>query len=236
MLSSRTSRLVVCVVAASVVALSLTGCGTDLRPGLAASVNQTSITEEQIDELSAAACVYTASAQQAAGTDDGKPSLVISELKGSLLGSVIAFQLTDEIADQMGLAVSEAQIDKAAQQQATPDGMPTREGAVIEAFLRDAGENQLQQALIGAHLRDPSITTVESATQDDVDAAGDYLTKYFAKADVEVAPSYGTWDGSRLVTGSGSLSDPVSTKAAEQPMPGEPNPALESLPASQLCG
>lgn len=233
---STSRRRTLCLAGGWLVAVTMTGCGTDLRPGLAAIVNKTSITEEQIDDLSAAACAYTVSARKAGGTDDGKPSLVISELKSSLLDSEIAFQLTDEAADRMGLSVSQAQIDQAARQQTMPDDLPAQDAAVIEAFLHDAAENHLQQALIGVHLRDPSRTTVKSATQHDVDAAKAYLTKYFAAADVEVAPSYGTWDGAKLSPGSGSLSDPVSTTQSEQPVPGQPNPALESLPVSQLCG
>ncbi len=218
-----------------VVVAALSGCGTDLHPGAAATVSGTTITDETVDDLTAAACVYTVTQAKANGTSDGKPSLAIADLKSSLLSSLIAFQLTEEAAAEMKLTPSQAQVDKAAQAQTLPEGMPEGEGVLIEDFFHDVAKNQLQQSLIGAHLSDPSVTTVDMATQQNVDAARDYLDKYFAKADVEVAPSYGRWDGVQLKPGTGSLSDPVSTTAAEPVLPGQENSALESLPPSQVC-
>ncbi len=218
---------------AVLVGVSVAGCGADLHPGVAAVVNDTTVTNEAIDELSTAACSFT----ELNEPENDEPALILAELRTSLLGSTITFHLTAEAADEMGLSVPEAQIAKATQQQPPmPDAMPDDEADLLETFFKDAAKNQLEQTLIGAHLRDSSITTVDDARDADLETAQEYLEGYYSDQDVEISPRYGTWNGSSVEGGTGSLSDPVSTTAAEEPLPGQPNPELKSLPPSQVCG
>lgn len=229
--SARSRRLR--VVGACLAAVALVGgCGTGLHPGAAAVVDGTAITDEQMEDLSVAACNFTE-----VSSDDENPSLVIADLRTSLLGSLISFQLTESAAAEMGITVSDADVARmASQQPPVPDGLAADDQEVIEQFFEDVARNQIQQALIGARVRDRSITDVDQATEEDVRAAQEFLNEYFADVDVDVSPSYGRWDGNSLVQSTGSLSDPVFVTPAEPPEPGQPNEALKTLPSAQLCG
>lgn len=225
---SRSRRLV--GVAASVATVAvLSGCGADLRPGAAATVSGTTITDESIDNLAQAFCAYIEEGEKQQGVDDGRPAIGIADLKLNLLNGLVAFELTDTAAEELNIDVPAAEVDKALGDLGLPDALDAEQMALLEGFFTDLQENDLQNTMIEEK---------ESA---------DYVQTYFSKANVEVSPSYGSWDGGKIEPGTGSLSDPVSTTAATTPPPGQDpvaaqkaqeaaQQALEALPPSQVCG
>ncbi len=225
---SRSRRLV--GVAASVAALAaLSGCGGDLHPGAAAAVNGTTITDETLDNLAQAFCAYVEEGEKEQGVDDGRPAIAINDLKLNLLNGLVAFELTDTAAQELNIDVPAAEIEKGLSDVSLPDALDADEVELLEGFFSNLQENELQ------------------STQIEEKESADYLQKYFSKADVEISPSYGRWDDEKIETGTGSLSDPVSTTASPTPPPGQDpaaaqeaqdaaQQALEALPPSQVCG
>ena len=222
--------------ALALAAAMVTGCGADLRPGTAAVVNGTKISQEEVDELVGAACEYTQLSREQSGNSAGAGSLARSGLRASLVDALIHFELTRAKADELGVSVSDAQVAKLASGNPMPDGMDSSDEELLSEFFRDAARAQLLQGVIGAHLKDPSVTTGDNVTQQDVEAAAEYRDSYANKADVELNPRYGTWTGSRVEQASGSLSDPVDTTAAPVAVPGQPADTVAALPESHKCG
>ncbi|MBA2774986.1 MAG: SurA N-terminal domain-containing protein [Nocardioidaceae bacterium] len=231
MLSHRWSRgrRLVGVAASAAAVAALSGCGADLHPGAAATVNGTTITDESIDNLAQAFCAYIEEGEKQEAVDDQKPAIAIGDLKLNLLNGLVAFELTDTAAQELGIGVPPAQIEKSLGDLNLPDALDADEVELLEGFFDNLQENELQNTMIEEK---------ESA---------DYLQKYFSKADVEVSPSFGRWDGEKIEPGTGSLSDPVSTTASPTPPPGQDpvaaqeaqaaaQQALEALPPSQVCG
>lgn len=212
--------------------LLLAGCGIDIHPGAAAVVNGHVISQSQVDDLVLAACDYSRAVRAEQG--GAEPTQSMGNLRTSLAGALIQFEITDEAASQLGLSVSEAKISELTSANPMPAGLSGESRDLLEGFFHDASRAQLQQAVLGAHLSDPKVTTADDVTPANVDAGMRYLDSFAAKQDVTVDPSYGSWDGSALVSSSGSLSDPVSTTPAARPNP-SPD-AVADLPPSQVCG
>ncbi len=229
-------RRAFCAVATAVAVVATSSCGTDLRPGVAASVNDTTITERTIDDLTEAICSFNEVQRKQQGLT--QPSQSVQDLRAGIVESLVILELTDQAAEQKGVTVSDALVAKNAAETPIPETLPADQKALLEDFLAMRTLQGLQQGAIGANLRDSSVTTADKITEADISAANSYLQKFAKKQDVEVSPRYGVWDGTRLQFGTGSLSDPVSTTAAPPPVPGEPEPPESTLtaPASQLCG
>lgn len=215
------------LVSSAAAVLMLAGCGTNFHPGAAAVVNDHAISESEVDNLVLAACEYSKEVRLEQG--GAEPGQSMASLRSSLAAALIRFEITDEAATQLGLSVSDAKIAELTAANQIPPGLSETTRELLEGFFLDASRAQLQQAVVGAHLSDPQVTTADHITSADSDAATQYLNHFAAKQDVTVNPSYGSWDGSALVHGSGSLSDPVSTTAtAAAP--------VADLPPSQVCG
>lgn len=216
---------------AVVVGLALSGCGTQFHPGQAAIVDGDAISASHVDDLVLAACDYSEQVRVEQG--GAEPTQSMASLRFGLMQALIQFDITDEAARQLGLSVSDAKIAEVASTSTMPPGLSSSSESLLKQFFSDSAKAQLQQAVIGAHLRDPKVTTADSVNQSDVQAAAPYLKKFAAKQDVIVDPSFGRWNGTTLVSASGSLSDPVSTTP---PAVGGPSPAVADLPPSQVCG
>jgi SurA-like protein len=230
------SRLLVAG-AGSVAAVLLSGCGADLHPGVAAVVNGETISQGRIDDLVSAACDYTKLTREGSAQGSTSASLGLATLRTSLTTALVQFTLTEAAAEELDVSVTDAQVTNLASGNPMPDGISDDAKDVISEFFYDASKTQLLQGVIGVHLKDSSVTHVDNVTQEDVNAAADYMKKYFEKADVEINPSYGRWSGNSIDEGSGSLSDPIETTKTTAPLPGQPAPdPLEKLPDSQKCG
>lgn len=220
-----------CLVAAGMATLLLTGCGTGIRPGAAAVVNGHVISQDEVDELVLAACDYSKAVRLEQG--GAEPTQSMATLRSSLAEALIQFEITNAAAAQLGLSVSDAKVAELTSANPMPPGLSRSSRDLLEEFFYKASRAQLQQAVVGAHLRDPEVTTADAVTPADLEAATKYLDSFASKQDVSVNPSYGEWDGSALVDVSGSLSDPVSTTPTPADSAADP---VEGLPPSQVCG
>lgn len=195
-------------------------------------VDGTAITANHIDDLVLAACDYSKQARLSQG--GAVPTQSMANLRANLTKALISFAITDRAASKLGVSVSAARVAQVAGTSSMPAGVSAQTKSLLMQFFYASAKAQLQQAVIGAHLRDPSITTADSVTQNDVSAAAPYLLKFASQQDVSVDPSFGKWDGTRLIDTSGSLSYPVS--ATPTPATGISAGAVKDLPPSQVCG
>lgn len=223
------------VLALAVTAATTLGCGLDLHPGAAATVDGDEISQDSVDQLVSAACNFIEVGNEGSAT----PRQVgASTLRSSLTSTLVGFALTDKAvdADHLDLTVYSADVESADTTK-LPDGLSDTDATLLDDFFYDLAQEQVQQATIGAHLKDDSVTTSADVSSNDVALASDYMTTLFSAADVDVNPGYGTWDGSVVNAGSGSLSDPVSSEAkytAENASSGSGD--VSGLPPTQVCG
>jgi hypothetical protein len=116
-----------------------------------------------------------------------------------------------------------------------PTGLSDSDKKVLTGFFYKQAKAQVQQAVIGAHLKDPSVTTSAGVGMSSASDASSYVVGKLKAADVDVNPQYGEWNGRTVATASGSLSDPVSS-AATSLLTAQGNTNVENLPASMVCG
>lgn len=208
--------------------LAITGCDQSFHPGAAAVVDGTTISEDQLDDVVTSVCNYLEIANETSQT----PSTpTFAELKASFLGVYIQLEVVRGMLDSMGLTVNDADIEALASQFTIPPELDDDDAQVIDDYLRAQAENQLGQATIAAHLDDPSVTDSSDVDPQAVQGATKAVAAAMDEADIEVNPSFGTWDGQGVTAGSGSLSTLVS-----QPEPADGEPADTSdLPPSQVC-
>lgn len=221
---------------AAAVLLSLTavsGCGSHLSPGMAATINGDTISQDSVDSVVEAACAYTAASAQPGAAP--QPPLSLANLRSTITQSLIQFAVTDDAATQLGLSVSQAAIATGAAQQPIPSGLDGTDADVIKGFFQDFAKSSAQIQLIGAHLADPSITTYEQVQLDKAAQGKKYVMAYAADQEVTVNPAYGNWTGSGVAGGSGSLSDPVSDSAKASAGGAADGANTSSLPSSQVC-
>jgi SurA N-terminal domain len=232
-------RAAATAVVVAVVLLAVTACGTDLHPGTAATVGDTTIGESEVEDLVVAACSFTEETRIAedSGSD---PTQSIANLRRSVTQQLIQTEVTNQATQELGLTISESTASSLAAQSvdSIPDGVSPEDRELLEEFFTEQSRSLLGQGVIGAHLRDESITVGdEGITQDDVDGAQEYLAGFAADLEIEVNPAFGTWEDGEVLLASGSLSDPVSdvAEAAFSDSVGSPE-SLNELPASQVCG
>jgi hypothetical protein len=235
----RVAQLASIAACAVALVLAVASCGTDLHPGTAVTVGDTSISKSDVDDLVGAACSYTEESRVAEGSGD-EPTQSIASLRRNVTQQLIQMELTDQAAAELGLTINESAASGLASQSidSIPDGVSPEDRELLEEFFTEQSQSLLRQGVIGAHQRDESITVGDdSLTQDDVDAATEYLAQFADEVGVDVNPAFGAWSEGDLVLASGSLSDPVSdsAEAAFSDELGSPG-SLDGLPASQVCG
>lgn len=222
----------------ALVVLALTGCGTNFHPGEAVIINGQGISTSRVDDLVLAACDYSTRVRLSQG--GAVPTQSMASLRSNLTQALVQFAITDKAAQQLGITVSDAKIASLTAGSTMPAGISSTTRSLLTEFFRQSAKAQLEQAVIGAHLRDPKITNADSVTandpqtQNDLKAAAPYLDKFARQQHVIVDPSFGKWNGTALVPASGSLSDRVS--ATPTPSTSDPAAAVKDLPPSQVCG
>lgn len=211
MRSMRTSRCRIAIaLGIGAASLSLTGCSTNLHPGNAAVVDGTSIGQGDVDSIIDAACSYT---EEFRKQNAQVQQLDRAEYRGIFLTGLIQAQITEQAADDQGLSVSNAQVEEATVQSVTsiPDSMSDQDRAALTTYFDDQARIQILQTVIGRHADDASVTDGSQVSSKEIAADKPFMKVYFEKADVDVNPRYGQWNGSTLDAGSGSLSQLVST-------------------------
>jgi peptidyl-prolyl cis-trans isomerase SurA len=215
-------------VAAAVSGLALlAGCGT-AHPGAAAVVGSEQISQQQVADVAEALC--TVNVRSGQGTD--LPS------RGALQ-SALSILIRTAVSQQFGRAhhvhADQSQVSAAVDANLGPvSSLPPDQAEVFRSTLRDYASGQLVVIEVGKRALARQGTT--GATQDQELAAGERLRRRFEQGlDIQVDPRYGTWGGSDVTPGDGSLSVPVS-QAAQQGASTDPGSSFAAgLPASQVC-
>lgn len=237
---SATRRRVLPAAALAVVAaMGLTGCGADLQPGAAATVQHdgvdntgavdVTIGEGTVDDLTSAFCDYILEANKSAGQQPQQ--VAVAGLRSNILNALIAFELMRSLAETRGLTMRESDVAAATDQLSPPlpAALSDHDKDLLSKFLDDSARATLEQSTLAANIRDPGSTTSAGVTPGAVSGSEPVVQAWSEKAKVEVNPSYGSWDGSQVQPGSGSLSDLVSSASDATVDPG-------SLPRTQVCG
>lgn len=222
---------------AAVAVLAVSGCGsTNLHSGSAAVVDGTPISQSQVDKMVLAACSFVKQQRLAAGQAQvGQP---VASLRTNIANSYIDFILDSRAARKLHISISEAAIARFPS--SIPKGVSEADRARLQQFFHQTARSRLEEAVIGAHLKDPSVTTPDKVTRANLEAlataARNYLARFRANQNVTVNPVYGMWSGTTLQPASGSLSDAVSASAKKwlslRGGGGQPS----DLPPSQVCG
>jgi hypothetical protein len=162
-------------------------------------------------------------------------------LRNFLLKNLITFKITQEAAAANHLTVSPAKVAQASGGEPLPLSMSEKDRELLRQFFIDSARSELEQAVIGAHLEDGSVTNADGITSKNVNKyvseSAKYLTPFTRKVDVTVNPAYGTWNGTTLVDDEGSLSAPASRVAKNWIALRKANgTSVAGLPPSQVCG
>jgi SurA N-terminal domain len=234
--TSRTRRHGIAI-AAFVGAIAVSGC--TFHPGQAAVVNGSDISQSTVDDLVQAGCSFFKASREESG--GGEPATSRSFLRNLFTQNLITFKIIDKAATQMGLTVSPAAIAKNSVEPTLPKGLQGTDRELFDDFFVQATRSELQQAAIGAHLKDPSVTNADNVQQSQIADSRAYLKAFTLKQKVSLNPAYGTWSHGQVLDSDGSLSAAQSAVARKWLKLREANAdgsgsGVVGLPPSQVCG
>ncbi len=217
--------------------------GCTFHPGSAAVVNGTAINQHEVDDLVAAACDFT-QADRLKNHSSPTPTTSIPSLKHLFTQNLISFAIVDKAARQLHLTVSQAAIAKVTSAQPIPAGLSESAKSTLEQFFADSALTQLQQVVIGAHLKDSSVTSIGQVDEADystlLSGANPFVARFTRAQSVQVNPAYGSWNGRAVSATDGSLSAPTSAVAATwlrlQSQGAGNSGQVTGLPPNQVCG
>jgi hypothetical protein len=220
----------VSLVVASAVML-LAGCGT--HPGAAVVVGDQTISNQKVNDAAAALCASTISSAEAQGQP--RPELAARGARQAAVQLMLDSELTRQFGEAEGIEPDQGDVSAALAQNAQGiDAIPAEQRDDFRALFSGFQEAQLIIEEAGR----ASLTSQGNAepTPEEITAEGTRLRDRFARGlDVEVDPRFGEVANGSVTPTSGSLSIPVSERAA-QGAAAEPGPEWTSgLPASQKC-
>ncbi len=231
-MSARTRRSGLAALAC-VGAILASGC--TFHPGQAAVVNGSNISQSSVDDLVQAGCVLSKLFRQQGGGQ--APDTSTASLRGFFTENLILFKVVDKAAAEMHLTVSPATIAKLTERQHLPAGLSSSERSLLSTFFTESARYELQRAVIGAHLKDPSVTNADAVGQSDVAASREFVTQYTIKQDITVNPAMGTWSKGQLIDTDGSLSAAQSAPARRWlSLRADNTQSVAGLPPNQVCG
>lgn len=210
--------------------LALSACGA--HPDAAAVVGEETISESRVDEVALALC-----SAQAASSQAGAPAeLAGRAARQGALGVLLNSALSRQFGESIGLEPDQSQVSAAVTAtQESIDALPRSRRSVFTETLRDYAGGQLVVASAGQ--RELTRKGAKNVTQQQALDAGIRLRDAWAKENVKVTvdPRYGRFSAGSLTFRSGSLSAPVSERAAAGAKQ-EPDASwVSALPASQKC-
>lgn len=226
----RTGRPVRASVLAAGATLLLAGCG--LNPGAAAVVGDTTISDDQVDDAATALCA--ANIAGAAAQGQPKPELATRGARQAALSLLIDSELSQQYGEANDIEPARAELSNAlAQNQQTVNALPQEQREPFTELLRTYVEAQLIVQEAGEQAAGPG------AGPEQLAAAGiQQRDEWLAEQDVEVEldPRFGEYQDGGIDGSGGSLSIPVSDRAAAGDST-EPGPEwVSDLPMSQKCG
>lgn len=218
------------VAAAVCLALLASSCTGDNDPGVAADVNGTVITDDQVDGFAQVLCSLGGLPGE---TDSGTPTR-------NARARALELLINNELAFEIGkdLDVDQAAVDAAVTQNAAArDAVPADQQDTFDEFVDDFAKAQITVIAAGhASLTDAG-KSGDAATDEKAYAEGQRLRLAFAQdADITLDPRFGTLQDGVVVPGSGSLSVPQSSDAKADAEATPPATDVASLPAPLKCG
>jgi len=225
----RAKKVKLSLVAASLVVLA--GCG--VHPGGAIVAGDTTISDEEVDDAAAALCASTVTSAEAQGQP--RPVLASRGARQAAVQLMLDSELSRQFGEAQGIEPDEQEISAALAQNAA--GIRAIPAAQRDDF-RDlfTGFQEGQQIIDAAGRASLEQQGNQEPTDEEVTTEGVRLrNEWAADLDIEIDPRYGTYADGTITPTSGSLSIPVSERAA-QGANAEPGTAwTAALPASQRC-
>ncbi len=231
MLSPVQPRRVVALGTALLLSVSLAACGDGVGPGVAAQLDDQTITVNEVDDLARVICAT----QQGQGAEAGaSPTAAVRALAlNVLLGIEVGEGVGDlDSVDQQAVSQS-VQAAAEARQLVDEDDRELFDQVVADSTRAQLAVNQAAAAALQASGGDPTDQNALAA------AAAKLQTDYLDKAGVEVSTRFGRIDNGQLIAGDGSLSVPVSATATEFEGGSTDDPfgtnSQADYPANQRC-
>jgi len=211
-------------------ALLLAGCG--LNPGAAAVVGDTRIGDDQVDDAASALCA--ANIAGAAAQGQPKPELATRGARQAALSLLIDSELSHQYGDANGIDPARAELSNAlAQNQQTINALPEDRREDFEKLLRTYVEAKMIVKEAGRQ------AAGADAGPDQLAAAGiQQRNEWLAEQDIEVEvdPRFGEYKDGGIDGSGGSLSVPVSDRAAAGDSTEPSQEWVSDLPMTQKCG
>lgn len=220
----------------------LSGCGvtgTDVRPGIAAEVGNTQISQSEVDDTVTDACAYFATQHE-----QGVPVLPRSFVRAQVFTVMVQEAVVRELVEESGADLNEAYDNALAQVDATYADLPADQQ---EALTRvDSAFAYVTYGQLAAALAINEEEGGLALSQEAAVAYGEELTgERLLEDDVEINPVYGVEvsDDGSLVIADTSLAEAVSEEARTSVLPASDDeqfltkvePLVAQLPESQRC-
>lgn len=185
----RAARAVAVVLGSAMAATGIVACDTD-QIGAAAVVDGERITISEVqDEVRA----Y----HELAGTE---PTGDQTELQRQYLNSTISHMIVDEVGQDVGVSVSEAEIDQFIADQFSA---LNPEGDLTQLMV----DNRLTEETFRRVIHDQIMFDKIAEELGDENAAGQRYEAAAEEMEIEINPRYGRWEGLQLQAISGSISE-----------------------------
>jgi len=212
---------------AAVAALLLSSCSST-APGVAADVDGTRITDDQVDQFAEVLCAIGG----VPGGDAGSPT---KTARFTSLQILLTNQLTEDATDVSKVpqqAVSQMLEGLAAAR----DSLPSDQQSTFDQVAKDFARSQQATVQLGRQSLLAAGQPASGITDQTAYAAGQkIIAKYAEQADVKIDPRFGTLVNGQLQPSEGSLSVPVSDFAVKGADASSSADLVSLLPASQKC-
>lgn len=187
--SRRRARLLAACAGIAVGAVLLAGC--EGSPGAAATVGDTTISEQQLADD-----VAELTADPASGATTGDASVATA-----LLGRLVTMALVDQLAAQHGVSVTEGQI---ASELAAYDEQAGSRDAVYEVFAQQGLPRSQVEPMVRLSLQATALGPVlkpDGTGDEQTQAVVDAIIALSDAEGVQVNPRWGVWDATTLNLG-----------------------------------
>lgn len=224
------SRTLRASAAAVLAGLLLSACSA--HPGSAAVVGSDRISIGEVDDVASALC----SAQSSGSAGGQQQDLASRAARQGALDVLISAELSRQFGKSQGVEPDQEQVSQAlAANEQNINGLPASQRAVFRDTLQKFAEGQLMLVEIGR--RSLARNGAKNITDEQALSEGTRLRNAWVRknVDVSVDPRYGEFAKGSLVAKSGSLSVPVSQRAADGNSPDPSAGWVSALPASQKC-
>lgn len=224
---TRSRRLVSGAVTAAAVLL-LPACGDGVSPGVAAQIDDETISTEEVDDLATVICEIDKGA--------GQPGKPMSAQRATALTVLLGIELGREVGD----------LDAVPQQQVNQAVTAASEArALVPEDLQDYFDEVVRESTRSALAVDAAASAAvsEAGGPPDPTAVQEQAAllsqQYLEENPVEIDPRFGVYQNGQVVSGDGSVSVPVSERATSLVPQSTDDMAAQppaDLPAAQVCG